>query len=67
MARSAGELSRADFDRYFPFTPTALAIKECARLTVLRRHEWQCWLAAILCRGLVVRVDQHQRPLFARL
>jgi len=39
MARSAGELSRADFDRYFPFTPTALAIKECARLTVLRRHE----------------------------
>lgn len=33
------EIDKADFERYFPFTPTALAIKECARLTALRRHE----------------------------
>jgi 2-polyprenyl-3-methyl-5-hydroxy-6-metoxy-1,4-benzoquinol methylase len=33
------EIERADFERYFPFTPTALAIKECARLTALRRYE----------------------------
>ena len=28
-----------DFQQYFPFTPTALAIKECARLHALRQHE----------------------------
>jgi len=33
------ELSFDDFKRYFPFTPTALAIKECARLGVVRRFE----------------------------
>jgi len=32
------ELSFADFVRYFPHTPTALAIKECARLSVVRRY-----------------------------
>ena len=32
------ELSLADFRRYFPHTPTALAIKECARLSVVRRY-----------------------------
>ena len=39
-ARSAepAELSFADFRRYFPYSPTALAIKECARLSVMRRH-----------------------------
>ncbi len=35
---SAPELSLADFRRYFPYTPTALAIKECARLSVVRRY-----------------------------
>lgn len=39
MSREAREVSRADFDRYFPFTPTALAVKECARLTALRRYD----------------------------
>jgi 2-polyprenyl-3-methyl-5-hydroxy-6-metoxy-1,4-benzoquinol methylase len=32
------EISLADFRRYFPYTPAALCIKECARLTALRRH-----------------------------
>lgn len=32
------ELVFADFQRYFPYTPAALCIKECARLTALRRH-----------------------------
>jgi SAM-dependent methyltransferase len=31
------EISLADFQRYFPFTPAALCIKECARLSALRR------------------------------
>jgi SAM-dependent methyltransferase len=34
----AREVSLADFRRYFPHTPTALAIKECARLSVVRRY-----------------------------
>src|SRR5664279_4333442 len=34
----AEEVSLADFVRYFPHTPTALAIKECARLSVMRRY-----------------------------
>ncbi len=33
------EIQKSDFERYFPFTPTALAVKECARLTALRRYE----------------------------
>lgn len=32
------ELLLEDFRRYFPYTPTALAIKECARLSVVRRQ-----------------------------
>jgi len=32
------EVQLDDFSRYFPMTPTALAIKECARLTALRKH-----------------------------
>ncbi len=32
------ELTLEDFRRYFPHTPTALAIKECARLAVVRRY-----------------------------
>ena len=36
--QSDGEILFHDFRRYFPFTPTALAIKECARLAVVRRH-----------------------------
>ena len=33
-----GEIERRDFERYFPYTPAALCIKECARLSALRRH-----------------------------
>jgi SAM-dependent methyltransferase len=32
-----GEIERRDFERYFPYTPAALCIKECARLSALRR------------------------------
>jgi SAM-dependent methyltransferase len=33
-----GELHYADFVQYYPHAPTALCIKECARLAVLRRY-----------------------------
>jgi SAM-dependent methyltransferase len=36
--RPKSELAFADFRRYFPYTPTALCIKECARLTALRNY-----------------------------
>lgn len=32
------ELSFDDFARYFPFAPAALCVKECARLTQIRRY-----------------------------
>jgi SAM-dependent methyltransferase len=35
---SHAEIERRDFERYFPYTPAALCIKECARLSALRRH-----------------------------
>ncbi len=35
---SRAEIQLEDFRRYFPRAPTALCIKECARLDVLRRH-----------------------------
>jgi SAM-dependent methyltransferase len=33
------EVSLEDFRQYFPHAPLALCVKECARLTVLRRYE----------------------------
>jgi SAM-dependent methyltransferase len=33
------EISLPDFLRYFPHTPAALAVKECARLTELRKYD----------------------------
>ncbi len=38
MNREQSEISLKDFQRYFPHTPAALCVKECARLTALRRH-----------------------------
>lgn len=38
MQELHAEISLADFQRYFPYTPAALCVKECARLTALRRH-----------------------------
>ena len=35
---STEEVSEADFERYFPYTPAALCVKECARLSALRRY-----------------------------
>lgn len=37
-APQGDEVSLDDFRRYFPHTPTALAIKECARLGAVRRY-----------------------------
>jgi 2-polyprenyl-3-methyl-5-hydroxy-6-metoxy-1,4-benzoquinol methylase len=39
MSANHSEITLADFQRYFPHTPAALCIKECARLTALRRHD----------------------------
>ncbi len=39
MTSRAPEISLADFQRYFPHTPAALCVKECARLSVLRRYD----------------------------
>lgn len=39
MPRDDREVTLKDFERYFPYTPTALCIKECARLTALRRYQ----------------------------
>lgn len=47
MSDRETELTLADFERYFPYTPAALCIKECARLSALRRLE---------CRGPVLDV-----------
>ncbi len=38
MNNRGSELGFKDFRRYFPHTPAALCIKECARLTALRKH-----------------------------
>src|SRR5262245_29797066 len=56
-ARLEPELALDDFERYFPYTPTALAIKECARLSVVRRYR---------CPGPVLDVGCGD-GLFARI
>lgn len=33
------ELALTDFQSYFPYTPTALCVKECARLSALRKFD----------------------------
>src|SRR4051812_33495173 len=38
LGMSTEEVSQADFERYFPYTPAALCVKECARLSALRRY-----------------------------
>jgi SAM-dependent methyltransferase len=37
-AQTEAEVTLEDFKRYFPHTPAALCIKECARLAVMRRY-----------------------------
>lgn len=49
MTSSEPEVSLADFQRYFPNTPAALCIKECARLTALRRHSYPGPLLDVGC------------------
>lgn len=46
---SEPELTLSDFRRYFPFTPTALCLKECARLVALRRHPQESPLLDVGC------------------
>ena len=38
MSDEEAEVTLADFRRYFPHTPAALCVKECARLSALRKH-----------------------------
>jgi SAM-dependent methyltransferase len=51
------EITLEDFRRYFPYTPTALAIKECVRLNALKGVE---------CQGPILDVGCGD-GLFARL
>jgi len=51
------EITLEDFERYFPHTPAALCIKECARLSVMRRYH---------CPGPVLDVGCGD-GLFARM
>lgn len=51
------EVTFEDFERYFPHTPAALCIKECARLSVMRRYP---------CHGPVLDVGCGD-GLFARM
>jgi len=39
MNHEQSEITLKDFQRYFPHTPAALCVKECARLSALRRHD----------------------------
>jgi SAM-dependent methyltransferase len=36
---SRAEVTLGDFARYFPYTPAALCVKECARLSALRHYD----------------------------
>jgi SAM-dependent methyltransferase len=38
MTPAEPEVTLSDFAQYFPSTPAALCVKECARLSALRRH-----------------------------
>ena len=38
MTTAEPEVTLSDFAEYFPHTPAALCVKECARLSALRRH-----------------------------
>lgn len=38
MNQDHSEITFEDFQRYFPYTPAALCVKECARLRALRRY-----------------------------
>jgi 2-polyprenyl-3-methyl-5-hydroxy-6-metoxy-1,4-benzoquinol methylase len=55
--RAADEVTIEDFERYFPYVPTALAIKECIRLAALRPYH---------CDGPILDVGCGD-GLFARL
>ena len=51
------ELSLEDFRRYFPHTPTALCIKECARLSAIRRYACPSPILDVGCGdGLFARI-----------
>jgi 2-polyprenyl-3-methyl-5-hydroxy-6-metoxy-1,4-benzoquinol methylase len=56
MTRSS-EISLKDFQRYFPHTPAALCVKECARLTALRRRSCPAPILDVGCGdGLFARI-----------
>jgi SAM-dependent methyltransferase len=54
---SQDEVSFDDFSRYFPFAPAALCVKECARLTELRRYDCPSPILDVGCGdGLFAKV-----------
>lgn len=57
MQKPQAEITLADFQRYFPYTPAALCVKECARLTELRRYACPPPILDVGCGdGLFARV-----------
>ena len=54
------EITFADFERYFPYAPTALCIKECVRLKAM--HGLSC-PGPILDVGAVARDQKLQSGL----
>lgn len=51
------ELTLHDFERYFPHTPAALCVKECARLASLRRYACPSPILDVGCGdGLFARI-----------
>ena len=56
-SHSDSELTLEDFRKYFPHTPTALCIKECARLSAIRRYACPGPILDVGCGdGLFARV-----------
>ena len=55
--RPPNEVSFDDFTKYFPFAPAALCVKECARLTEIRRYDCPGPILDVGCGdGLFARI-----------
>jgi SAM-dependent methyltransferase len=51
------EVSYQDFEKYFPFAPTALCVKECARLAALRAYQCEGPILDVGCGdGLFAKI-----------
>jgi SAM-dependent methyltransferase len=62
---TAGEIELRDFEQYFPHAPTALCIKECARLSALRQFECPGPILDVGCGdGLFARIAFEGREIW---